>query len=141
MSSFDFAITVALGSILASTILSKNPALLTGAAALAVLYLIQYLVARGRRVSPWIERLVDNEPRVLMAGDEILHANMSAARLTEGDLNSKLRMAGITQREQVLAVILESTGDVSVLRRGGGFDPRLFQDVRDADRIPQETRS
>lgn len=136
MSSFDFAITVALGSILASTILSKNPALLTGAAALAALYLIQYGVARGRRTSAWVEQVVDNEPRVLMAGDRVLAHNMRAARITEGDLNSKLRLAGITHRTQVLAVVLESTGDVSVMRRAEDIDPRLFRDVRDADRIP-----
>ncbi|KEZ79383.1 DUF421 domain-containing protein [Salinisphaera hydrothermalis] len=136
MSSFDFAITVALGSILASTVLSKNPALLTGVGALAVLYLIQYVVARGRRTSPWVKRLVDNEPRVLMAGEDILAHNMRAARITEGDLNSKLRLAGITHRAQVLAVVMESTGDVSVMRRGEDIDPRLFQDVRDAERIP-----
>ncbi|MGB7755341.1 MAG: YetF domain-containing protein [Salinisphaera sp.] len=140
MSSFDFAITVALGSILATTILSKSPALTTGALALAWLYLIQYGVARGRRLFPWVERLVDNEPIVLMAGEQVLSANMSTARITRGDLNSKLRLAGITHPDQVLAVILESTGDVSVLRRGEPVDPRLFEDVRDSDRIVQQVR-
>ena len=136
MSSFDFAITVAFGSILASTMLAKNPALATGAGALAALYLIQYLVARGRRASRWVEHPVDNEPRVLLAGENVLTENMTAARITRGDLNSKLRLAGITHPNQVLAVILESTGDVSVLRRGEAVDARLFEDVRDADRIP-----
>lgn len=136
MSSFDLAITVTVGSILASTILSKTPSLLTGVLALALLYAIQYGVATCRRMSAQTERIIDNEPLVLMAGSEILSANLDTARVTEGDLNSKLRMAGISRYDEILAVILETTGDVSVLRRGKSVDASLFKDVRDRERIP-----
>ena len=39
LSSHDFAMTVGIGSILASTVLSKNPSLLQGLVAIASLYL------------------------------------------------------------------------------------------------------
>ncbi|WP_423823047.1 YetF domain-containing protein [Salinisphaera sp. SPP-AMP-43] len=136
MSSFDFAITVAFGSTLASTLLSKDPALLTGALALAVLFGMQYAVALGRRSSSDFRRLVDNEPLLLMAGGQLLQANMDAARVTESDLNAKLRMHGVAHRDQVRAVILETTGDVSVLRADQPIDDRLLADVRDSHRIP-----
>jgi uncharacterized membrane protein YcaP (DUF421 family) len=72
MSSFDFAITVAFGSVLASTILAPNPTLLTGAFGLAVLYGIQFAISKSRRLTSVVERLVDNEPLLIMAGAEVL---------------------------------------------------------------------
>lgn len=135
MSSFDFAITIAFGSVLASTLLSKTPALLTGIFALGVLYGIQYLVSRSRRAFPAVEQLVDNEPLVIMSGQNVLADNLDTARMTIGDLRSKLRMAGVTHRDQVFAVIMESTGDVAVIKHGDRFDPWLYEGVRDVDRL------
>lgn len=137
MSSFDFAITVAFGSILASTILSRTPALATGAAGLAALFLIQYVVARARRYSNRIQRWVDNEPLLLMVGEHVLADNLSTAQVTTDDLNANLRQAGIARRADVLAVILETTGDVSVIERGAGFDVELFSDVRGRERLAE----
>jgi uncharacterized membrane protein YcaP (DUF421 family) len=75
MSSFDFAMTVAIGSILASTILSKSISLLEGLVGLGMVYLLQIFVAILRRSSS-IEKLVDNKPLLLMDGTNILHDNL-----------------------------------------------------------------
>lgn len=138
MSSFDFATTVAFGSIIASTLLSKNPPLASAAFGLAVLYGLQYTVSRARHVSPRIQRLVDNEPLLLMAGERVLEANLRIARVTEDDLRSKLRMAGVTDRRQVLAVVFETTGDCSVLCRGDTLDPWLLSEVRGTEQLEPE---
>ena len=57
MSSFDFAITVAIGSIIASTILAKDPPLLQAMAALAALYALQMAVASLRGSSSVMSKL------------------------------------------------------------------------------------
>ena len=49
MSSFDFAMTVAIGSILASTILNSSVSLLEGVVGLAAVYLLQISIAYLRR--------------------------------------------------------------------------------------------
>ena len=136
MSSFDFAITVAFGSVIASTLLAEDPPLLAGVAGLGVLYLMQYGVSRARRLSPRVERVVDNEPLLVMVGAEVLSQHLDEARMTEDDLRSKLRMAGVTHPDQVLAVVMESTGDVAVLRSGAQVAPWIFQGIRGAERLP-----
>lgn len=136
MSSFDFAITVALGSVIATTLLTEDPPLLAGAFGLAVLYGIQYMVSRSRRSTRAMERLVDNEPLLVMAGDRVLSEHLDRTRMTEDDLRSKLRAAGITHSRQVLAVIVETTGDVAVIQTGEEIDPWLFEEVRGAERLP-----
>jgi uncharacterized membrane protein YcaP (DUF421 family) len=138
MSSFDFAITVAFGSILASAVLTREPPLAQSAVALATLFAIQYVVSylRARRDS--VSRTVDNAPLLVMAGSDILRDNLRAAQMTEGDLYAKLREANVTQLEQVRAVVMESTGDVSVLHADEGdrdLDADLLHGVRDADRF------
>lgn len=114
MSSFDFAMTVAIGSILASTILSKSISLLEGLVGLGMVYLLQIFVAILRRSSN-VEKLVDNKPLLLMDGTNILHDNLKKARVTEADLRSKLREANVLEMSQIRAVVFEPTGDISVL--------------------------
>lgn len=138
MSSFDFATTVAFGSIIASTLLSKNPPLAAAAFGLAVLYALQYSVSRARQTFKRVQRLVDNEPIVLMAGAHPIPEHLKMARVTEDDLRSKLRMHGITDRQQVRAVIFETTGDFSVLRMDEALDSWLLTGVRGAALIPRD---
>jgi len=114
MSSFDFAMTVAIGSILASTILSKSTSLLQGAVGLASVYVLQLFVALLRR-NKQFQKLVDNKPVLLMDGQEILHENLKKSHVTLDDLKSKLREANVLELSQVRAVIFEATGDIAVL--------------------------
>jgi len=139
LSSFDFSITVAFGTVVASTLLSKSPSLLAGAFALSVLFAIQFCVSRLRRSSALMRKLVDNEPILLMARDRVLSKNLTAVRMTNDDLNYKLRAAGITHKKQVLAVVMETTGDVSVLKAGDDFDMDLLHGVRDAAEMTSHT--
>lgn len=132
MSSFDFAITVAIGSVIASAILSKNPPLLQSVVALGSLFVLQMLVAKFRKY-PLMQNLVDNKPILLMRGTDILQDNMKAARVTREDLLAKLREANVTQFTQVKAVIMETTGDISVLHhldKEHTIDEALIEDVQ-----------
>jgi len=115
MSSFDFAMTVAVGSLVATTILMDDPPLLLAIVALATLYALQLLIAKLRGVSEFIDGLVDNQPVLLMKGTKIMDENLKKEKVTLDDLRAKLREANVTQLSQVKAVILETTGDISVL--------------------------
>jgi uncharacterized membrane protein YcaP (DUF421 family) len=142
MSSFDFAITVAFGSLLASTVLTRSPPLAQSIVALAALFLMQYLVSQFRTRSGLVADAVDNDPALIMDGPTILHDNMKAVRMTEDDLYAKLREANVTRLEQVRAVVVESTGDVSVLHADPAADPldaELLHNVRGACRIRGST--
>lgn len=114
MSSFDFAITVALGSMVATTVLSKSVSLWQGISGLAILYALQLGTAYLRRYSG-VAKLTDNRPVFLMKGDTILHENLKKAKVTESDLRAKLREANVLELSQVRAVIFETTGDIAVL--------------------------
>lgn len=136
MSSFDFAVTVAIGSIIGSTMLSKDPPLFQAVMALGVLYAVQMTVASLRGNSTVMSKMVDNEPLLLMKGEKILDQNLKKAKVTNEDLRAKLREANVTQMNQVKAVVMETTGDVSVLHHKDPehtLDSILLKEVRGWD--------
>src|SRR5690554_6788233 len=87
MSSFDFAMTVAVGSIIGTTILSDDVSLSAGIIGLFSVYLFQLVAAHLRKFN-FFHKLIDNTPLLLMDGPNILHENLRKVRVTESDLRS-----------------------------------------------------
>jgi len=114
MSSFDFAMTVSIGSILATVIVSKSVSLQYGIIGLVVIYTLQIIVAAARSWTP-IRDMVDNTPTLLMKNGKLIEANLRKCKVTESDVKAKLREANVIQLSEVKAVVFESTGDISVL--------------------------
>jgi len=133
MSAFDFAMTIALGSLFASTVAGPNPSLLLGLVTMSLLFAGQTLIATLRK-SEFVQHLVDNEPILLMVDGQILDKNLSQANVTHDDLRAKLREANVLQYNQVKAVVFETTGGISVLHGDpdAKLDPDLLKDVRTA---------
>jgi len=115
MTGFDFVITVAIGNIIGMSINSSKPAILLGAFILLALFALNYAVTLLRFKSKKAEDLIDNDPLLLMENGEILEENMKASKVTQAELQSKLREANVIRLSQVKAVILETTGEISVL--------------------------
>ena len=130
MSSFDFAMTVAIGSIIATVVLSSTVSLLEGIIGLFSVYILQIGAALLRRLDI-VQKFMDNSPLLLMDGTEVLTDNLRRAKVTESDLRSKLREANVTKLSQVKAVIFETTGDISVLHKDDehGVEEWLMKDV------------
>jgi uncharacterized membrane protein YcaP (DUF421 family) len=134
MSSFDFAVTVAIGSTVASIILNREPPLLLGLVGLGLFYGLQMIVATLRCRSGTIRKLVDNAPLLLMSRGRMLEANMRKAKVTRADLMAKLREANVLKLSDVRAVVMEATGDISVLHADdaetSGIEAAILQDVQ-----------
>jgi uncharacterized membrane protein YcaP (DUF421 family) len=138
MSAFDFANTVAIGSLFGTAIATTDPSVAVALVAFAGLYTTQKVVAMVRKRTRAVERLVDNEPLLLMDGPEILHENLRRANVTEDDLRAKLREANVLTWDQVRAVVLETTGGISVLHTDDPdtrLEPELLENVRGAERL------
>lgn len=133
ISSYDFAITVGIGSILASTILSESPSLLQGLLAVAVLFILQAFISLIRRKFKPIEALIDNQPIILMAHGEYFPENLKEANLSTSDVKEVLRKNGIKSKKEIFAVIMETTGDMSVIKNDDNTPEfSLFDDIRDS---------
>src|SRR5690606_18050222 len=113
--SFDFVITIALGSALATVILSKQTPLPEGLAVLALLVGLQFLVTWSTVRVEWLDRLVKGRPSLLVYRGEFLRGVMQRVRVTDTEIYAALRGHGITDIERAVAVVLETDGSFSVL--------------------------
>lgn len=127
MSSFDFALTVAAGSMLATMMTSAKPPW-PGLVALITLFSARYAISRIRQRSAVAAGLTDNAPLMLFYEGRVLEENLALARVTQDDIRAKLREANAITPGCVRAVVMEATGDVSVLH-GDTLDTDILGDA------------
>ncbi|MFP7569612.1 DUF421 domain-containing protein [Marivita sp. S2033] len=131
MTNFDFVMTVAMGSLLAGAAQTGTWLdLLQTLVAMASLFAVQYGVAQMRQRFDTFDTLVQNTPVFLMKNGVILHDMLRQTRVSEDDLIAKLREANALDLNKVHAVVLETTGDVSVLH-GDQVDEVLLDGIPD----------
>ena len=132
MNAFDLVVTVALGSTLATILLTSTVSLAEGAAGLVLLVTLQYLVTELDVRLPAVRRLVKAEPALLVDDgafqDEALHRE----RVTRGEVRQAVRTQGYGSLEQIAAVVLETDGSFSVITKADrGPSGDALDDVRD----------
>ncbi len=117
MNAFDFVVTVAIGSTLATVLLSKDVALAEGVTAFALLiglqFIITWLSVRSKTISGWVK----SEPMLLWHQGEFLRGAMKKARVTENELLAAAREQGAATLETVAAIVLETDGSFSIVNR------------------------
>ena len=129
MTSFDFVMTVALGSLVAGASQASDwMSFLQPMTAMVGLFLAQWCAARLRKSSDTAEAFMQNEPVLLMRNGQFNRKAMTQTRVAESDIRAKLREANVLRLEDVRAVVLETTGDVSVLH-GDNLDETLLDGV------------
>lgn len=106
--------TIAAGAVLASTVTSSATTVVEGAVALSTLPAIHALTAVARRRQR-LAAVIENRPLLLMARDEVLQDNLRHARVSLEDVKATLWEANVGRYGQVLAVVRETTGDISLL--------------------------
>jgi len=117
LNAFDLVVTVALGSTLATVLLSKNVALAEGVLAVALLIFLQFAITWASVRLPWFGRLIKSEPTLLVCRGTFLDSAMRAQRITREEVLARLRAQGVTNVAGVAAVILETDGSMSVVEQ------------------------
>jgi uncharacterized membrane protein YcaP (DUF421 family) len=131
MTAFDFVMTIAIGSLLAGAAQATNwQSFGQAVVGMTGLFLFQYLAAVARRRSDTAEMILQNEPVFLMKDGEFIEATLKKTRVKASDVYAKLREANALKLADVHAVVLETTGDISVLHGGSPPDDQILGDVR-----------
>lgn len=136
LNAFDLVVTVALGSTLATVVLSKDVALVDGLLALALLIGLQYAVAWLSVRAPAFQRLVKNEPSLLFYEGIFLDVALRRARITRDEVLAGIRGQGVESLADLRAVVLETDGTLSIVRARG---PRPSDSALSSVPEPSET--
>jgi uncharacterized membrane protein YcaP (DUF421 family) len=123
MSAFDLVVTVALGSTLATVLLSKDVALAEGVTAFMVLIALQLTLTWASVRSSAVARLIKSEPTLLLHRGSFLREAMRRERVLEEEILAALRSDGIASVDRVEAVVLETDGSFSVTAGAEGNAP------------------
>jgi uncharacterized membrane protein YcaP (DUF421 family) len=115
MNAFDLVVTVAMGSTLATVLLSRDVPLAVGITGFAVLIGMQFLVAWVSTRSALARRITRGEPRLLVHRGELLESSLRLERITHDEVLAAVRQAGIGGLTEVEAVVLETDGSISVV--------------------------
>ncbi len=133
LNAFDLIVTVALGSTLATVLLSSSVSLTRGVVALALLVVLQLAVAWTSVHSRWFRRAVRSQPTALLRDGRLLVGAMRDARITSEEVRQALRATGSGDLADVAAVVLETDGTLSVVPLSRLGDGSALADVPAVD--------
>lgn len=130
MTAFDFVTTIATGSLIAQAgTRSEWVPFVQCLAAIGGVFLIQYLLATARQRSDAVQSFIANDPILLMENGEFCQRAMDQTRVARTTMIEKLRQANVSDLSKVRAVVLETTGNISVLH-GDDFSDVLLEGVK-----------
>lgn len=115
LNAFDFAVTVAFGSALATIIISRDVGIFRGGVALAMLALLQYVLTKLSLWSKWVRRTVRSRPTLLVRDGRLYHEALRYERVTVDEIAEAIRKSGQARLDRVGAVVLETDGSFSVV--------------------------
>lgn len=117
MNAFDYIVTYALGSLLATISLNQEIPMLNGMAAMGLLLIFQYIVTWASSRKQGIRKWVTSSPRLIVYKGEVLEGALKEERLTEEELFISMRKNGVGSLDKVEMAVLESNGTISILSR------------------------
>lgn len=117
MNNFDWVVTVAMGSLMASGILSDSVSIADSVAAIGTLLVLQWLLTRAMIRWPVVSRTVRAAPSLLYHHDAFQSEEMNRERISRYEVLAAVRENGFADMENVQTVILEADGSISVLPR------------------------
>lgn len=129
LNAFDFVVTVAFGSTLATILLSADVSWAEGASALALLAVLQFAVAWTTTHLPGGRSVVNARPTVLLRDGHLVDEALREQRLTASEVRQAVRSAGVGDLALVAAVVLESDGTLSVIPSSRAGDCSALQDL------------
>ena len=126
---FDFIVTVALGSTLATVVVSKDVVLLEGVIAFLLLVALQFVITWLSVRFDRVKNLVKAKPALLFDRGSFLTNVMRRERVGEEEIRMAVRARGVAAMEDVEAVVLETDGSLSVVRKSAHDSRSALEDV------------
>lgn len=122
MNNFDWVVTVALGSLMASCILLKEVTIAEGILAMGVLMALQWALTKIVFHARPLERLVKAEPTLLVHEGRFLDDAMRRQRVTRDEILAAVRREGLAALDEVKWVVLETDANMSVISKTDGTE-------------------
>lgn len=119
MTPFELVVMVVLGDLIQQGV-THNDFSVTGAVlAISTFAFLALMMSWVTYLFPRAEKLLDGEPRVVIRDGKLIRENLHRDRITPSEVQSEMRLAGISHMDQVAWAILEPQGKISFIRKDG----------------------
>lgn len=115
LNAFDLVVTVAFGSTLATILLSADVSVAEGATALALLAVLQYVVALVTSRVRLGRAVLTSRPTVLVTHGHFHEQVLRSHRIGRSEVRQAIRSSGQGDVGRIAAVVLETDGSLSVI--------------------------
>lgn len=134
MNSFDWIVTVAMGSIVASVVMQKEVPILDGVVAIFTLMSLQFIVTKLMVYSDTWKKMIRATPQLLVYNGKFLEVNMKKERMVKEEIYAAVRESGLPGITHVYAVVLETDATLSVVGKDENNTPLSLINV---DGLPE----
>lgn len=117
MNAFDLIVTVALGSTLATVLLTEQVALVESVLGFAMLIALQFAMTWLSVLSRLVTRLIKGEPELLVRHGEMLRETMRRQRVIEPEILQVVCESGSASVDEVEAVVLKTGRSFSIVKK------------------------
>ena len=129
LNSFDWLVTVAMGSIVASVVMQKDTSLVSAVIAIFTMMGLQFIITKLMFKFSFWKKMIRSNPRLLLYEGEYIMSNMKKARIVESEILSAVREKGYADLNDVYAVVMETDASLSVITKKGKSDKTTLADV------------
>lgn len=118
LSPFDLVIAIMIAELAIFPIENEELGIIEGLVPIIVLAFLEILLSILSLKSIFIRSLVSGRPAILIKNGEILYKTLKRTKYNVNDLLHQLRMKDIFDIDDVKVALLETSGDITVLKQG-----------------------
>ena len=118
MTPFEFVALVVVGDFVQQAITHNDFSITAAGLAVTTFGFWSLVLGWVSYRSDTMRRLLEGQPRILIQDGKLLETVLERDKITQAEVLSEMRLAGIAQLDEVQWGILEPSGKISFLKRG-----------------------
>ena len=124
MTPFDLVVILLIANAVQNAMVGPDTSLTGGLLAAGVLIGINYLVAQASGHIPWLRRITEGTPTLLVHDGSFITPNLRREDIDVDEVMMAIREHGLADVADVATAILEVDGSISVVQKEDGEHPK-----------------
>jgi uncharacterized membrane protein YcaP (DUF421 family) len=117
MTPFELVVIIVMGDLIQQSVTQADTSLTGAILAVSTFAFLAIMLSWVSYRFPATQKLLDGEPRLIVRDGRVIPSALVRDRMTEDEICSEMRLAGIARLEMVACAILEPNGKISFIRR------------------------
>jgi len=112
---FEFVLVFFMGGLALTAMVGDDASLTNAFVQILTVALMHFLIAIARTKSPWLARMLDGTPLILLENGHWRSQTLSKMRVQDDDVMAQARDQGIATLDKIEIAILERNGQISII--------------------------